>query len=58
MIFSLDLLIAHISRFITIDPGDIILTGTPEGVGPVHPGDVLEAHLEGKKVLNVEVVAP
>ncbi len=58
MIFPIDQLIAHLSRFVTIDPGDIILTGTPEGVGPVHPGDVLEAHLEGKKVLNVEVVAP
>ena len=57
MIFPIDQLIAHLSRFVSIDPGDIILTGTPEGVGPVHPGDVLEAYLEGKKVLNVEVVA-
>ncbi|NQT58382.1 MAG: fumarylacetoacetate hydrolase family protein [Bacteroidetes bacterium] len=57
MIFPIDQLIAHISRFVSIDPGDIILTGTPEGVGPVLPGDLLEAYLEGEKVLNVEVVA-
>ena len=57
MIFPIDQLIAHLSRFVSIDPGDIILTGTPEGVGPVHIGDILEAYLEGKKILNVEVAA-
>ncbi len=57
MIFPIDQLVAHLSRFVSIDPGDIILTGTPEGVGPVHIGDILEAYLEGKKILNVEVAA-
>ncbi|MCK5155328.1 MAG: fumarylacetoacetate hydrolase family protein [Spirochaetales bacterium] len=57
MIFPVDQLIAYVSRFVSIDPGDIILTGTPEGVGPVLPGDILEAYLEGDKVLEVVVTA-
>jgi len=41
MIFSIDYLISYLSGFFTLNPGDIILTGTPEGVGPVRKGDVL-----------------
>jgi len=41
MIFKIDYLIAYLSRFFSLHPGDIILTGTPEGVGPIHKGDVL-----------------
>jgi len=41
MIFKIDYLIAYLSRFFTLHPGDIILTGTPEGVGPIQKGDVL-----------------
>jgi len=55
MIFSVNRLIAHISQYVTLDPGDILLTGTPEGVGPVVPGDILEAYLEDRMVLRVEV---
>ncbi len=55
MIFPVSRLISHVSRYVTIDPGDIILTGTPEGVGPVSPGDVLEAYLEGDLLLTVRV---
>jgi 2-keto-4-pentenoate hydratase/2-oxohepta-3-ene-1,7-dioic acid hydratase in catechol pathway len=55
MIFSVNRLISHISRFVTLDSGDILLTGTPEGVGAVVPGDKLEVFLEGKKQLEVGV---
>jgi 2-keto-4-pentenoate hydratase/2-oxohepta-3-ene-1,7-dioic acid hydratase in catechol pathway len=41
MIFPLDYLVSYLSAFFTLHPGDIVLTGTPEGVGPVQRGDVL-----------------
>ncbi len=46
MIFSFDKIISQISRFVTLDEGDCIFTGTPQGVGEVHVGDVLELFLE------------
>lgn len=46
MIFSFDKIIAHVSRFVTLKEGDIIFTGTPQGVGIVHVGDRLELFLE------------
>jgi acylpyruvate hydrolase len=55
MLFSLDFLIAHISKYFTLKKGDIILTGTPEGVGPVNIGDRLEGFLGDKKLLNFEI---
>ena len=39
--------IAYLSNLITLQPGDLIFTGTPAGVGPVHPGDQLEGHVDG-----------
>jgi acylpyruvate hydrolase len=42
MHFKIPFLISHLSAFMTLDEGDLILTGTPEGVGPVRPGDSLE----------------
>lgn len=47
MIFPVPRLIAHISRFMTLEAGDVIMTGTPEGVGPVVPGDEVLAAIEG-----------
>ncbi|XP_043194679.1 acylpyruvase FAHD1, mitochondrial-like isoform X1 [Amphibalanus amphitrite] len=43
MHFSVPFLISYISRYITLEPGDLVLTGTPAGVGPVRAGDVIEA---------------
>ena len=48
MIFSFDRIVSHVSRFVTLQKGDCIFTGTPQGVGEVHIGDVLELFLEGE----------
>ncbi|HFZ8993175.1 TPA: fumarylacetoacetate hydrolase family protein [Citrobacter freundii] len=50
MIHPIVPLIAYMSRFFTLKAGDVILTGTPEGVGPLHSGDELEINLNGKTV--------
>ncbi|MER3525385.1 MAG: hypothetical protein C4326_15425, partial [Ignavibacteria bacterium] len=55
MIFSIEELIAYISSIFTIEPGDLIFTGTPEGVGQVISGDRLEAELESVGTLQVSV---
>lgn len=55
MIFTIDQLIAHVSRFITLKVGDLIYTGTPAGVGPVSIGDKLVGTLEGEKMFEFEV---
>jgi 2-keto-4-pentenoate hydratase/2-oxohepta-3-ene-1,7-dioic acid hydratase in catechol pathway len=55
MLFSVDKIIAFVSSFITLKKGDFIFTGTPEGVGPVKIGDKLEAFLEDKNVLTVNI---
>ncbi len=55
MIFSVPQLVAYISRFITLKKGDLVFTGTPEGVGPLHIGDRLEGWLQGQKLLDFHV---
>jgi acylpyruvate hydrolase len=55
MIFSIDEIIAYISRFMTLKTGDLIYTGTPQGVGPVAIGDVLEGSLNGQAMFRFEV---
>ena len=47
MLFTIPEIIAYISTIMTIKPGDLIMTGTPEGVGELHDGDIVEAFLEG-----------
>lgn len=55
MIFSIDEIISYISRFMTLKTGDLIYTGTPQGVGPVSIGDVLEGSLNGQAMFRFEV---
>ncbi len=55
MIFDVPTLLAYISRVMTLEAGDLIVTGTPEGVGPIAPGDALEAEVQGVGVLSVHV---
>jgi 2-keto-4-pentenoate hydratase/2-oxohepta-3-ene-1,7-dioic acid hydratase in catechol pathway len=57
MIFSFPHLIAYISSIMTLEPGDLILTGTPDGVGPLHAGDVVEVEVPGIGVLRNPVRA-
>ncbi len=55
MIFSIPFLISYISGIMTLEPGDIIATGTPAGVGPLNDGDVVEAGIDGIGVLREKV---
>ena len=55
MIFSFVKIISYVSTFITLRKGDLIFTGTPEGVGPVLAGDKLECFLENKNLLMVQI---
>ncbi|RED23843.1 2-keto-4-pentenoate hydratase/2-oxohepta-3-ene-1,7-dioic acid hydratase in catechol pathway [Flavobacterium cutihirudinis] len=55
MLWKIDELIAHVSQFFTLKIGDIIFTGTPAGVAPVKPNDVLEGFLEDKKLFRIQV---
>ena len=55
MLFKVDELIAYISRWFTLKTGDLLYTGTPMGVGPVHINDHLEGWLEERKVLEFNV---
>ncbi len=52
MIFSIPRLIEHISHFTTLHAGDIISTGTPKGIGPIHPGDMVEIEISGIGILK------
>jgi len=57
MVFRIATLIAYISRVMTLEPGDLIATGTPAGVGPLVPGDVVEVEIAEVGVLRNPVVA-
>lgn len=57
MIVSVAELIAFISRYMTLEPGDLIATGTPAGVGNLSAGDVVEVEIEGIGVLENRVVS-
>ena len=57
MIFSISSVISHISRFATLEAGDIIATGTPSGVGAVKHGDIVEIEIEGVGILRNSVEA-
>ena len=57
MVFGVADLIAHVSSFMTLLPGDVLLTGTPEGVGPMRPGDEVSITVEGLGTLTNSVVS-
>ena len=55
MIWSVPEIIAKLSQQVTLAAGDLIFTGTPAGVGPVVPGDRLEARIDGLEPLSVTI---
>ena len=55
MLWKIDELIAHVSQYFTLKIGDIIFTGTPDGVASVKPNDVLEGFLENNKLFRIQV---
>jgi fumarylpyruvate hydrolase len=57
MIWKVPEMIAYLSELFTLAPGDLILSGTPSGVGPVQPGDRLRGHVDGVGELEVAVTA-
>ncbi len=56
MIFPADVIIAFVTRFMTLEPGDLIATGTPPGVGPMQPGSTVRVEVEGVGALENRVV--
>jgi 2-keto-4-pentenoate hydratase/2-oxohepta-3-ene-1,7-dioic acid hydratase in catechol pathway len=58
MVFGILALVAYISQVMTLEPGDLIATGTPSGVGPLRAGDVVEVEIPGVGVLRNPVVEP
>jgi 2-keto-4-pentenoate hydratase/2-oxohepta-3-ene-1,7-dioic acid hydratase in catechol pathway len=57
MVFDIPMLLAYISQVMTLEPGDLVLTGTPEGVGTLAPGDVVEVEIDGVSRVSNPVTA-
>ena len=57
LIFDVPFLVSYLSQAMTLEPGDVIFTGTPSGVGPVKPGDVMEMRIQGIGSLRSPVEA-
>lgn len=55
MIFSIETIVSYVSGFMTLSPGDVVITGTPSGVGPLHLGDFVEIKVEGIGKLTSKV---
>ncbi len=57
MLFQIPRLLGDVSKVMTLEPGDIILTGTPKGVGPVVPGDIMRAGIkvDGKEIEEAKI---
>jgi 2-keto-4-pentenoate hydratase/2-oxohepta-3-ene-1,7-dioic acid hydratase in catechol pathway len=58
MLFDVTEIVSYTSRMMTLEPGDVLLTGTPEGVGPLAAGDSLEVAIAGVGVLKLGVLGP
>lgn len=58
MIWSVPEVIAQLSKQVTLETGDLIYTGTPSGVGPVLPGDLITAHIDGLPSLTITITPP
>jgi len=58
LIHGVAAVIAHLSQYYHLQPGDLIYTGTPEGVGPVKPGDRLEGSIEGVGTIALQLSEP
>lgn len=58
LIWSVPETLAHLSRYFALQPGDLVFTGTPEGVAAVQPGDWLQGRIDGLGELRVRVAAP
>jgi len=54
MIWNVPETIAYLSKLVTLRAGDLIMSGTPAGVGPVQPGDTLEGHVDGVGDLSIQ----
>ena len=57
MVFSIPTLLAYMSAYITLEPGDVVLTGTPAGVGPLTHGDIVEVEIVGHSIVRNPVTA-
>lgn len=58
LIWRVDELIAHLSRFYRLQPGDAIMTGTPAGVGPLMPGDSIVGSIDGLDPVELQIASP
>lgn len=58
MVFSIPMLLSYVSHVMTLEPGDLVATGTPAGVGPLKPGDVVEVEIEGVSRVSNPVTGP
>jgi 2-keto-4-pentenoate hydratase/2-oxohepta-3-ene-1,7-dioic acid hydratase in catechol pathway len=57
MIFPVNAIIAYVTQFMTLEPGDLIATGTPSGVGPMQVGSTISVEIQGIGTLQNRVVA-
>ncbi len=57
MVFDIPVVLAYISAVMTLEAGDLVLTGTPEGVGTLHPGDVVEVEIDGLSHVSNPVIS-
>merc|ERR1712198_269551 len=55
MVFNIPFLVSYISRYFTLHPGDMVLTGTPAGVGPMKEGDVISAGIGDKISMKFDI---